>query len=106
MGPEGRDLIKSGEFHAIVAQPCMAMGELAVQYLYDINKGKPTPKIGDTIIEEGKLWSPAPVIKNWHADGAFVNLYGPLVPYEIKPDDPRLWENKIDEIIKGIKNIK
>jgi ribose transport system substrate-binding protein len=35
MGPEGRDLIKAGEFYAIVNQPCLAMGELAVQYLYD-----------------------------------------------------------------------
>ena len=106
MGPEGRDLIKSGEFHAIVNQPCLAMGELAVQYLYDSVKGNPTPKIGDTIIQEGALWSPAPVIKNWHAQGAFINLYGPIVPFEVKPDDPRLWENHIDEIVAGLKNLK
>lgn len=106
MGPEGRDLIKAGQFHAIVNQPCLAMGELSVQYLYDILKGNPTPKIGDTITEPGALWSPAPVIKNWHADGAFVNLYGPLVPQEVKPDDPRLWENQIDEIVAGLKDLK
>lgn len=105
MGPEGRDLIKSGEFFAIVNQPCMAMGELAVQYLYDKVMGIETPKIGDTIVEEGMLWSPAPVIENWHAEGAFVNLYGPLVPMEIDPDDPRMWENQIDEIIEGLKNL-
>lgn len=99
MGPEGLDLIKKGKYSAIVGQPCLSQGRFAVQYLYDHIKGKPTPKIGDTVVEKGAIWSPAPVVKNPHADGAFVMLKGPLVPLEVSPDDPRLWENQIDKIM-------
>jgi len=36
------------------------------------------------------------VIKNpWSDEGAFMILQGPLVPLEVGPDDPRLWENQL-----------
>ncbi len=101
MGPEGLDLITQGKALAIVEQPAFDSAELAVQYLYDIKNGKPTPKIGDTITKEGALWSPAKVVKNtWAEDGAFIILQGPLVPIEVKGDDARLWENKLSSLWK------
>jgi ribose transport system substrate-binding protein len=93
MGPEGRDLIKAGKIYAIVGQPALEAGELSVQYLYDLLKKKPIPKIGDTIVKKGALWSPAKVIKNPRCEGAFMVLNAPVVPFDAKPDDPRLWEN-------------
>ncbi len=96
MGPEGVELIKEGKILAIVAQPAMTSAELAVQYLYNLNKGLPIPQIGDVVEEEGALWSPAEVIENpWADEGAFMVLQGPLVPFEVEPDDPRLWENRL-----------
>ncbi|MHC2994644.1 MAG: sugar ABC transporter substrate-binding protein [Candidatus Atribacteria bacterium] len=95
MGPEGVDLIKKGKISAIVGQPALASGELAVQYLYDLCHGKDIPKIGDTVVEEGALWSPAVILENPRCEGAFMRLQGPLVPLELSPDDPRLWENKL-----------
>jgi ribose transport system substrate-binding protein len=93
MGPEGRDLIKEGKAYAIVGQPALSSARLAVQYLYDINQGEPIPEVGDTITEEGALWSPAEVLPNPRCEGAFMKLQGPVVPLEVEPDDPRLWEN-------------
>jgi ribose transport system substrate-binding protein len=93
MGPEGRDLIKEGKAYAIVGQPALSSAELAVQYLYDKNQGKSIPKIGDTVTEQGALWSPAEVLPNPRCGGAFMKLQGPVVPLEVDPDDPRLWEN-------------
>jgi len=98
MGPEGRDLIKEGKISAIVGQPALASGELAVQYLYDLCHGKDIPKIGETVVEEGALWAPAVILENPRCEGAFMQLQGPLVPFEARPDDPRLWENKLDEM--------
>ena len=96
IGPEGIDLIKKGKMLGAVAQPAYDAAALAVQYLVDKLRGKPVPKIGDTLIVEGALWSPAKVIRNpWADDGAFVVLQGPLVPQEVNPDDPRLWENML-----------
>lgn len=101
MGPEGLQLIKEGKVRAIVEQPALSSAELAVQYLYDIKKGKEIPKIGDTVVEKGALWSPAEIIKNpWADEGAFMVLKGPLVPIEVDPDDPRLWENKLSYLWK------
>jgi len=96
LGPEGRDLIKKGVFTAIVAQPIYIAGEMCVDLLYKMIKGQPVPKIGDTIVKEGELWSPARVLDNpGPAEGAYIALSAPLVPQEILPDDPRLWENKV-----------
>ena len=51
---------------------------------------------GDTITEEGALWSPAYVIENEFADsGATMILQGPLVPQDCDPNDSLLWENRI-----------
>lgn len=95
MGPEGRDLIKEGKAYAIIGQPAMESGELAVRYLVDMAKGKAIPKIGDTVKKEGALWSPAQVLANPRCEGAFMRLQGPLVPFKIKPEDDRLWENQL-----------
>jgi len=97
MGPEGRDLIKDGKAQAIVAQPAMSSAELAVQYLYDLINGKDIPKIGDTVQVKDALWSPAKVIKNPRCEGAFMILQGPVVPIDVKPDDARLWENRLTD---------
>ncbi|NPV73221.1 MAG: sugar ABC transporter substrate-binding protein [Pelotomaculum sp.] len=101
MGPEGLQLIKEGKILAIVEQPALDSAELAVQYLYDLKTGKGIPKIGDTVTKENALWSPAKVIKNpWADEGAFMVLQGPLVPIEVSPDNPLLWENKLSHLWK------
>lgn len=98
IGPEGIDLLKKGKILAAVEQPAYDSAYLAVQYLFDKKHGKPVPKIGDTLVQKGALWSPAKVIKNpWTEEGAFIVLQGPLVPQEVKPTDPRLWENKLSK---------
>ncbi len=101
IGPEGLGLIKEGKALAIVEQPAFDSAQMAVQYLYDINKGNPTPKIGDTVTKENALWSPAQVVENtWAEEGAFIILQGPLVPLDVNADDPRLWENKLSDLWK------
>lgn len=101
IGPEGLELINQGKALAIVEQPAYDSAQMAVQYLYDIKKGNPTPKIGDTVTKDGALWSPAKVVENpWAEEGAFIILQGPLVPTEVKADDPRLWENKLSSMWK------
>lgn len=100
MGPEGLELIKEGKILAIVGQPALESAELAVEYLYNIINGLPVPQIGDTVEREGELWSPAQVIENPWAEGAFMVLQGPLVPLNVSPDDPRLWENKLSDLWK------
>jgi len=52
---------------------------------------------GDTVTVEGALWSPAPVVANPLAEGAFLRMKGPVVPLEVSADDPRLWENVLDK---------
>jgi ribose transport system substrate-binding protein len=96
IGPEGIELIKQGKLLAVVEQPAYDSAVLAVKYLVDKLDGKPVPQIGDTIVAEGELWSPADVIENpWADEGVFISFQGPLVPQEVGVDDPRLWENKI-----------
>ena len=96
LGPEGVELIKQKKALGIVAQPAYDSAYMAVSLLHDKLTGKPVPQIGETIIDEGAIWAPAEVIKNpWADEGAFIVLQGPLVPQEVQPDDPRLWENKL-----------
>ena len=96
IGPEGIELIKQKKVLGVVEQPAYDSAYMTVGYLVDKLNGKPVPQIGDTLTQEGALWSPASVVKNpWAVDGAFIVLQGPLVPQEVGPDDPRLWENKI-----------
>ena len=96
IGPEGIELIKQNKILGVVNQPAYDSAYMMVGYLVDKLKGNPVPKIGDTITQEGAIWSPATVIENpWADEGAFVVMQGPLVPQEIDPDDERLWENKI-----------
>ena len=98
IGPEGIELLKNGEFTCIVEQPIDIAGEMAVELLYKIITKQPDlPQIGDTIIQEGALWSPAEVVVNPFADeGAWVKLRGARIPQDASPDDPRLWENWFD----------
>lgn len=96
IGPEGIDLLKKGEFTGIIEQPIYAAGEMAVDLLVKIIKKQPVPKIGETMKQEGALWSPAQVVKNpYGPEGAYIKLSAPMVPQELSPDDPRLWENAI-----------
>ncbi len=96
IGPEGIGMIKEGKLLAVVEQPAYDSAALAVQYLYDLTHGNPVPKVGDTIVVDDALWAPASVIENpWADEGAFVVLQAPLVPQEVSPDDPRLWENML-----------
>jgi len=101
IGPEGLDLIKQGKLLAAVEQPALDSAGLAVEYLYKLKKGEGIPKVGETVVKEGAIWSPAKVVKNpWAEEGAFMVLQGPLVPTEVKPDDPRLWENRLSHLWK------
>lgn len=96
IGPEGIDLLKKGEFTGIIEQPIYSCGEMAVDLLYKILTGKPVPEIGDTMEEKNALWSPAEVIENpYGAEGAYIKLSAPMVPKDLSPDDPRLWENAL-----------
>ena len=95
IGPEGLALLQDGSALQIAEQPAYASAVLAVDYLTDMNNGKATPKVGDTVTEEGAIWSPAQVVDSQWADGAYVILASPLVPRDVPVDDPRLWENQL-----------
>ncbi len=98
IGPEGLDLIKKGKVLAIVEQPAYDAARLAIRGLLDLLDGKPAPKTGTAIVEEGAIWSPADVVANpWTDEGVFIVLQAPLVPSEVAPDDPRLWENRLSK---------
>lgn len=99
MGPEGQELIRNGDVLAIVAMPAYDPAQMAVQLLYDIIKGNPVPQLGDVLVEEGAIWSPAEVKVNPFADeGLYIELQAPLVPLEVGVDDPHLWENKLSHL--------
>ncbi|WP_024333290.1 sugar ABC transporter substrate-binding protein [Desulfotignum balticum] len=94
MGPEGRELIKEGKIYSIVQQPAMASAEIGVQLLYDIVTGKTDlPKKGEILNVPNAHWSPAPIVDNPRCNGLMIKLNAPVVPQEVKADDPRLWEN-------------
>jgi ribose transport system substrate-binding protein len=94
IGSEGLELLQQGKLYAVVEQPALSSAIFAVQYLDDLYNKRPIPQIGDTLTEEGALWSPAHVIENEFADeGATMILQGPMVPQEVAITDPRLWEN-------------
>jgi ribose transport system substrate-binding protein len=96
IAPEGLELVKSGRVYGVVEQPILISAELAVQYLCGIITGKGLPKLGETVAEEGAIWSPSVVERNeWADEGLMLVLQNPLVPQEISPDDPRLWENQL-----------
>lgn len=98
IGPEGLALIEQGDMLGVVEQPAKASAELAVRYLVDLAEGKPVPQVGDTVEEEGAIWSPAKVVDNPWAEGAYMVLAAPLVPLEVPADDPRLWENELSNL--------
>ena len=94
MGTEGRELSKEGKIYSIVQHPAMASAELGVQLVYDIVTGKKNlPQKGDTLEDPDAHWSPAPVVNNPRSNGLMIKLNAPVVPLEVDPDDPRLWEN-------------
>jgi ribose transport system substrate-binding protein len=99
MGPEGLHLIREGKFYAIANQTAYDAALQATQYLYNLIKGKPIPKAGDTLEEKDAIWSPAKVIKNPFADeGDWIVHQSPVVPRDISADDERLWENKLKHL--------
>jgi len=96
LGVEGLELMKAGKLYAVVEQPALDSAIKAVRYLDMMFKGQAIPKIGDTVVEEGALWSPAYVIENEYADsGATMILQAPLVPQDADVNNPLLWENRI-----------
>ena len=96
IGKEGIELLKQGKLYAVVEQPALDSAMMAVEYLNKIFNGEEIPQVGDTITEEGALWSPAYVIENEFADsGATMILQGPLIPQDCDPNDSLLWENRI-----------
>jgi ribose transport system substrate-binding protein len=96
VGLEGIELLNQKKLYAVVEQPALDSSIMAVRYMNDLFNGKELPAVGDIIVEEGALWSPAKVIDNEFAkSGKTMILQGPLVPLECSPDDARLWENRI-----------
>ena len=96
IGVEGMSLLQEGKLYAVVEQPALDMVTMAVEYMNQIFNGEEIPQVGDTVTEEGALWSPAYVIDNVYADsGATMILQSPLVPQECDPSDMRLYENRI-----------
>lgn len=96
IGKEGMHLLNEGKLYAVVEQPALDMITKAVDYLNMMFNGEEIPQVGDTVTEEGALWSPAQVIENEYADsGATMILQSPLVPQECAPSDARLYENSI-----------
>jgi len=96
IGKEGLALIEQGKLYAVVEQPALDSAIMAVRYLNDIFNGIALPAVGETITQEGEMWSPAVIIDNEYADsGATMIMQGPLIPQEFPIDDARLWENRI-----------
>lgn len=96
IGKEGIELLKAGKLYAVVEQPALDAAMLTVEYIHDLLEGEALPEPGDTITEEGALWSPAEVIENTYADeGRTMIIQAPLIPQECDPNDPQLWENRI-----------
>ena len=96
IGKEGIELLKSGKLYAVVEQPALDASILTIEYIHDLFEGKALPEPGDTVTEEGALWSPAEVIENTYADeGRTMIIQAPLIPQECDPNDPQLWENRI-----------
>ena len=99
IGAEGMELLKQGKLYAVVEQPALDMIQMCIEYMNMMFNGEEIPQIGDVIEEEGALWSPATVIENEFADsGATMILQSPLVPQECPVDDPRLYENLLEEM--------
>ena len=96
IGAEGLNLLKEGKLYAVVEQPALDIIHMIVDYMHMMFEGEQIPQVGDTVTEDGALWSPAYVIENEYADeGLTMILQSPLVPQECDPDDDRLYENRI-----------
>lgn len=97
IGKEGIGLLQEGKLYAVVEQPALDAAILAVEYIHDMFEGETLPEIGETVEEEGALWSPAQVIENTYCDeGRTLVIQAPLIPQECDPADPQLWENRIE----------
>ncbi len=97
IGKEGIGLLKEGKLYAVVEQPALDAAILAVEYIHDYFEGVDLPAVGETVEEEGALWSPAQVVENTYCDeGRTLLIQAPLIPQECDPADPQLWENRIE----------
>ena len=97
IGKEGIELLKEGKLYAVVEQPALDAAILAVEYIHDVFEGEALPEVGETVTEEGALWSPASVIDNTYCEeGRTLLIQAPLIPQECDPSDPQLWENRIE----------
>ncbi|MEG1884374.1 MAG: sugar ABC transporter substrate-binding protein [Clostridia bacterium] len=97
IGTEGIELIKQGKLYCAVEQPALDSAIKAIELFDLIIQGKTDelPKAGETLIEEGALWSPAEVKKNDDCEGLQIIMAGPMCPQDVKFDDPGLYENRI-----------
>ena len=100
IGKEGIGLLQEGKLYAVVEQPALDAAILAVRYIHDYFEGTPLPEVGETVTEEGALWSPAQVVENTYVGedngSRTMIIQAPLIPQECDPNDPQLWENRID----------
>ncbi len=97
IGTEGIELIKQGKLYCAVEQPALDSAIMAIELFDKIFQGKTAelPKDGDTLTQEGALWSPAVVKPNDDCEGLQIVMAGPLCPQEVGPDDPGLYENRL-----------
>ena len=100
IGKEGIGLLQEGKLYAVVEQPALDAAILAVEYIHDYFEGVPLPEVGDTVEQEGALWSPATIEANTYVGedngSRTMIIQAPLIPQECDPSDPQLWENRID----------
>ncbi|MDO5133547.1 MAG: substrate-binding domain-containing protein, partial [Eubacteriales bacterium] len=100
IGKEGIGLLQEGKLYAVVEQPALDAAILAVRYIHDYFEGTPLPEVGETVTEEGALWSPATIEKNTYVGedngSRTMIIQAPLIPQECDPSDPQLWENRIE----------
>lgn len=93
--PSGLDFLREGKIDLIAPEQPIAIGRLAVQFLYNYHHDGELPGPGKGIIEEeGAVWSPATVLPS--DIGPIILLNALLIPTEISVDDPRNWGNTVD----------
>jgi len=91
--PDALKMVREGKIDSISVQPAYAYGTLAVQWAMKTLKGEKVPAVGTIITQPGELWSPAVVHQIETGPALLVNC--PVVPTEVKADDPRLWGNRL-----------
>ena len=94
-GPEGLEYMRRGVLRVEPLQDAYAYGQIACKYLYEKLQGKSLPKVGDTVVVEGELWSPAQVVEDPEGVCPIMLINAPMVPWELPLDDPLLWPNLV-----------